>query len=160
MVQVIGNVPALAKTTDFWSPGANEAPLAELNSVGAPLMAENCPPWPMTRLCTPPPVEGSSKSTAWPALIVTLVFPLKLNFPKVMVAAAVDAVVAVAAGAVVAVGAGGVVAFAAGEDEPPPQAASINATLTSIRPANFRMGIRLSYALSEAALHLLGARAL
>lgn len=156
MVQVIGNVPALAKTIDFWSPGANDVPLLELNSVGAPLIAENCPPWPMTRLCTPPPVEGSSKSTAWPALIVTLVFPLKLNFPKVIVAAAVDAVVA--AGAVVAVGAGGVVALAAGEDDPPPQAASMNARLTSRRPANFRMDIRLSYALGEAALQRLGMR--
>lgn len=124
----------------FWSPGENAVPLAELNSLGAPFIAVNWPLCPITRMCVPPSDEGSSNRTVCPALIVTLVLPLKLNRPKLIVAAALTPLVAVAAG----VSVGAVVAVAlepppVGLEDAAPHAASMNATQSNNRPAILRM---------------------
>jgi hypothetical protein len=50
IVQVMGKVPGFAKTTVFRSPGENDCPFAEANSLGAPLTAVKVPPCPVTRL--------------------------------------------------------------------------------------------------------------
>src|SRR5579859_8183036 len=89
----------------------------------------------------PPPDVGSSKVTAWPALMVTCVLPVKLKVAIEIVAAdAPDPLVvvgvSVATGAVVAVS----VADAATLGEPvvPPQAARVNTRMTTYTIACLR----------------------
>src|SRR5689334_18505926 len=66
------------------SPELKSVPFAP-NSLGAPASWLNVPLEPVTRWWEPPLL--SSKVTAWPALMVTSVVPLKLVPPIVMVAA-------------------------------------------------------------------------
>src|SRR5258706_12989784 len=80
---VMGNVPALGKTMVFVSPGLKATPPELLSPLGAPFSAEKWPLVPMTKSCVPLLV----KVTAWPAFIVTLVVPEKLDVDRGMVAA-------------------------------------------------------------------------
>src|SRR5258708_5429772 len=123
-MQVMWKVPAFGNTMVFESPGLKATPLLLLRSLGAPVSAANCPCMPMTRSC----VRLLVKFTDWPALIVTVVGPEKLNVAKEMVAARLGGGVgATGVGWAVSVGAG-VAGVAVGlvprVEELPPHAAS------------------------------------
>src|SRR5260370_34578202 len=114
-MQVMWKVPAFGNTMVFESPGLKATPLLLLRSLGAPVSAANCPCMPMTRSCVPLRV----KVTDWPALIVTLVGPEKLNVAREMVAAPLAAgAVAPAGGWAPWGGGGGGGAGRAGSDRP------------------------------------------
>src|SRR5262249_30585049 len=86
----------------------------------------------MTRMCVLPLV--SSKFTACPALMVTLVVPVKLNSSMVMVAALLGLCVGGAVGALVAVGAVVAVGFSPAPDDDSPQAAINSRTMMANSP--------------------------
>src|SRR5262249_16500770 len=143
-VQVMVKVPAVENLIVFESPGLNIMPLALANADGAPIAAANWPFLPVTRIWVPPLLDGSSKVTDCPALMLTEVPEAKLKLPIVTVAAPPPVL---AAGVLVGAGAGGVgavvsvgagPAFAA-EVLDPPQAASESAKSISNASENLRI---------------------